>query len=114
MGNFSVLTEPEFLTGSCMFPWKLLYFGYFGGIVPAETRTSCFCGGNAGPAAPLVSHFCATSGHKWSCHVGLPLGREAVLSGLVMVGWLSCRDVAAGLTLQFRLHSFCGQAGLVL
>lgn len=46
--------------------------------------------------------------------MGLPLGREAVVSGLVMVGCLSCHDVAAGLTLQLRLHSFCGQAGLVL
>lgn len=26
MGNFSVLTEPEFLTGSCTLPWKPLFW----------------------------------------------------------------------------------------
>lgn len=64
VGSFSVLVEPGFLIGSCVLPLELLAFGYFRGIVLAETCLGSFCGGNAGPAALLVSKPRATLEHE--------------------------------------------------
>lgn len=64
MDNFSVLAEPGVLVGSCVLPLELLPFGCFRGFVPAETCLSFFCGGNAGPAALLVSKCHAAPGRE--------------------------------------------------